>query len=403
MTAQSKTTRYIMFGLLYFTQGTILSYFTALNALYLLDRGLNMTAIGTFALIAMIPFVLKIFLGMLSDTVNLFGLGYRKPYILLGLAGQILCLIFVPFIDPSRSYWGFVAIAFLLQTFLALYDTCTDGLALDTTPKEEEGTIQTFMVGGRAVGVIITASIVGLLAQHVSWSAVFWALALLTILPVPFILRMRETARPTERKFEWKAFSAFKNRQVIASSGMGFIIFFIIIGINQIINPFMQDAFGISLSTAGFLTTIWGIGVVLGSVVGGRIYDAIGKKNAVLVSLLISIASLIGLYFTPNPGVARVLMAFFGLSYGCYQTVYFALAMNFTDTRIAASMFSILMAITNIAQGVGMQVSGSMVDQAGYRVTFLIFAALNLLILPLMPLVFKKSATNRSAEAERIV
>jgi hypothetical protein len=33
-----------------------------------------------------------------------------------------------------------------------------DGLALDTIPKEEEGTIQTFMVGGRAVGLIATAN-----------------------------------------------------------------------------------------------------------------------------------------------------------------------------------------------------------------------------------------------------
>ncbi|MBS1250924.1 MAG: hypothetical protein MAG431_02523 [Chloroflexi bacterium] len=35
---KNKIFRYTMFGSLYFTQGTILSYFTALNALYLLSR-----------------------------------------------------------------------------------------------------------------------------------------------------------------------------------------------------------------------------------------------------------------------------------------------------------------------------------------------------------------------------
>ena len=35
--------RYTLFGLLYFTQGTILSYFTALNELYFLSRGPPMT------------------------------------------------------------------------------------------------------------------------------------------------------------------------------------------------------------------------------------------------------------------------------------------------------------------------------------------------------------------------
>ena len=44
----SKAIRYLMFGLLYFTQGIILSYFTSLNALYFLSNGLTMTDAGDF-------------------------------------------------------------------------------------------------------------------------------------------------------------------------------------------------------------------------------------------------------------------------------------------------------------------------------------------------------------------
>ena len=47
---------------------------------------------------------------------------------------------------------GFVAVAFMFQLDMALYDTCTDGLALDTTPEAEQGKIQGFMVGGRSIG-----------------------------------------------------------------------------------------------------------------------------------------------------------------------------------------------------------------------------------------------------------
>ena len=137
----SKAKRYPLFALLYFTQGTVLGYFTALNALYLLSRDVSLTKIGIFATIALIPFVIKILFGILSDKINLFGLGHRKPYILLGLAIQFVCLILVPQIDPAASYWGFVALAFTLQMGMALYDTCTDGLALDTTPEREKGLI----------------------------------------------------------------------------------------------------------------------------------------------------------------------------------------------------------------------------------------------------------------------
>ena len=385
----NKALRYGMFGLLYFTQGTVLSYFTALNALYLLERGLQMTDIGIFAAIALIPFVIKIFFGMLSDRVNLLGLGHRKPYILLGLFLQAICLVIVPFIDPAAFYWGFVALAFVLQTGMALYDTCTDGLALDTTPEAEQGTIQGFMVGGRALAVVATASAVGLLAQNVSWTAVFWLLAGLTLLPVPLVLGVRETVRPVERSFNWRAFGAFKQGSVIALAGVGFIFFLIIAGANQIVNPFLEDAFSIDLSQAGFFTTIWGVGVVLGGLFGGWLMTRIGRRNGTLISLGLSLLGVGLLAAIGSPIAAFPLVAAFGLAYGTYQTVYFALAMHYTDPRIAASMFSILMAVTNIGQGVGMALSGILVDQMNFRLTFLILAGINLLALPLLPLVFR--------------
>lgn len=391
---EKKFARYAMFGSLYFTQGTILSYFTALNALYFLSRGLSMTSVGIFASIAMIPFVIKVFLGMLSDKVNLFGLGHRKPYILLGLTVQVVCLIIVPFIDPAKYYWGFVAIAFVLQMGMALYDTCTDGLALDTIPEDEQGTIQTFMVGGRALGVVVTASVVGLLAQNVSWAAVFWLLAVFTLVPIPMVLRVKEAARPVERSFDWKAFAAFKQKTIIALAALGFVFFLIIAGANQIVNPYLQERFNISLSQAGYLTTVWGIGVVLGSVIGGQLIQRVGRKRATWISIAVSVIGILPLAFIPAAWWAWLLVGLFGLSYGTYQTIYFALAMGYTDSRIAASMFSILMAVTNVAQGVGMALSGFLADSAmGYMGVFILLALLNVIAIPIMPLIFGKRET----------
>ena len=386
---QKKAFRYAMFALLYFTQGTILSYFTALNALYLLERGLTMTDIGVFAAIALIPFVIKIFFGMLSDKVNPFGLGHRKPYILFGLAVQTLCLIFVPYINPATHYWGFVALAFILQSGMALYDTCTDGLALDSTPESEQGIIQGFMVGGRAFGVVVTASAVGLLAQNISWNAVFWLLAGLTLIPIPLVLLMKEPSRPVEREFDWGAFRAFRQKPIIALAVVGLIFFLIIAGVNQLVNPFLESEFQISLTQAGMFTTVWGIGVVLGGVTGGTLMSKIGRRNGTRISLFLSLASILALAFITSPSVAWPIVWIFGLAYGTYQTVYFALAMNYTDPRIAASMFSILMAFTNVGQGIGMGLSGVLSDGIGFQFTFVTLALLNLLALPFLPIIFR--------------
>ncbi len=390
----SKFLRYLLFGSLYFTQGTILGYFASLNALYLLDKGLTMTSIGVFGTIALIPFVLKVFLGMLSDRVNLFKMGHRKPYIYIGLAVQFLCLLAVPFIDPKASYWGFIAIAFTLQMGMALYDTCTDGLALDTTPEAEQGKIQGFMVGGRAIGTIVAASAVGLLAQHVSWLAVFWVLAALTLLPLPLIFSLKESERPSEKRFEWKAFGAFKNWTVIAAGLAGLVIFLVIVGANQLVNPYLQKELGITLSQAGFITSLWGIGVVIGSVVGSLLMSKLKVKKATLAILAMVSATLLLLAFLvlAKYGLvfAIVLVVSYGIAYGAAQTVTFALCMQFVDQRIAASMFAILMAFTNVGQGIGLGLGGALSDAVTFRWTFVIFAALNLLILPLLPAMFKR-------------
>lgn len=398
----SKPLRYALFGLLYFTQGTILSYFTALNALYLLERGLTMTNVGIFSSIALIPFIIKILFGLLSDRVSPFGLGHRKPYIFLGLAIQFICLLIAPFIDPKSAYWGFVALAFVLQTGMALYDTCTDGLALDTTPEGEKGTIQGFMVGGRAVGVIVTASLVGLLAERSSWQAVFWLLAGLTLLPLPLLFSRREAEQPRERNFDWKAFSAFKRAPVLALAGLGFLFFLIVVGANQLVNPYLEKRFDIELSTAGLFTTVWGIGVVLGGAVGGYLIDRVGKRNGVRIAMLISLVGVLALAFIPALGWAWPIVLLFGIAYGTYQTVYFALAMAYTEPRIAASMFSILMAVTNVGQGVGLALGGLLVDKIDYSPTFIAFAALNFLAVPLLPVVFGK-ASKKLARHKRAV
>ncbi len=388
---KSKTVRYTMFGLLYFSQGTIMSYFTAMNALYFLDNGLEMTDVGIFASIAMIPFVIKIFLGILSDRVNLLGMGHRRPYILLGLLTQTICLLIAPFIDLSTHYWWFVVLAFVLQMGMALYDTCTDGLAVDTTPADELGTMQGFMVGGRALGVVLTASAVGLLAQHVSWIAVFWLLAFLTMLPFPLVLSVREPSRPVEQSFQWSAFGAFKQKTIIALGALGVLFFLVNYAANQLVNPFLQADFQIDLGTAGFFTTVWGVGVVLGGVIGGRTISRFGNRYALRAALAGSFVAILALAFINSLAIAWPLVAIFGLAFGVYQSVYYAAAMDYTDPRIAASMFSVLMAVTNVGIGIGLGVSGATADSLGYRWSFALYAALILLAIPLIPVIFGKS------------
>ncbi len=386
-----KTQRYMMFALLYFAQGAIMSFFTALNALYLQSFGLDMSLVGIIGTIAMIPFVIKIFLGMLSDKVNFFGLGHRKPYILLGLVIQAVCLILAPTIDPGQNFMSYAVLAFIMMTGMALYDTCTDGLALDTTPVEEEGIIQGYMVGGRATGMVVVSALLGLIVQKTSWAFGFYFLAAVTLLPLPLVLFSKEVKRASDRVFEWSAFRCFKNSNVIALGVLGALYSLIIYGANQIVNPSLSERFTINYATAGFISTVMGLGIVIGSLVGGKVTDKIGQKRSVQIALVVSMASVGLLSAIFAPWIAWVLVFIFGLAFGFYETIYFAISMRITDGRIAATMFSILMAVANIGTGIGLALTGMLADSVGFNITFLVLAVLNLAALPLIKIIFVPS------------
>ena len=89
--------------------------------------------------------------------------------------------------------------------------------------------------------------------------------------------------------------------------------------------------------------------------------------------------------------MAWLLVFFFGMAFGFYETVFFAISMRITDGRIAATMFSIIMAIANIGTGIGLAVTGILSDTIGYEASFLVLSVLNLSVLPFLKKIFGTS------------
>jgi len=388
----NKTYRYLIFGFLYFIQGAIMSFFLGFNGIYLMSFGISMKRVGLIGLIGMMPFVLKIFLGILSDRVNLLGGGYRKPYILIGVAVQVIALVLAPLIDPGLNFTLYALLAFILMTGMALYDTATDGLALDTTPEDEQGTIQGLMVGGRALGVTIISVFFGFLANFISWQIAFWSLACISALVLILAFFIRESLERERLEFEWSAFKSFGRKEILSLAILGALYSLIINSVAEIMNPFFEDRFTITAFIAGLYSAVWGLGIVLGGILGGRGTDKLGHRKSVWIAMIISFVSILLFLVLPDARIAFVIALIFGFAFGFYETVYFATSMARTDPRIAASMFSILMAIANIGTGIGLAVTGVMVDSIGYPWTFIILAGLNLLALPLIPAVFKRKS-----------
>ncbi len=390
----SKAYRIGLFSSLYFAQGMLMSYFLTFNILYLGDAGYSPSEVGIFQAILVLPFVLKILLGLVSDSVNLFGLGHRKPYIALGLVGQIVTMAIMPFISVSEGLGAFAMIAFVASISMALYDTCTDGMALDTTPEDERGIVQGAMVGARAAGILVMLVAGGAIAERFGWNQVFYIISLISLLPLGVLLSsgLKESVEMQGQRspFEWKAFRSFRSGPVALMVLMGFIYSVSLDGVLTFLSDYLREVMEISLGNIGLLVALSMVGRIFGALSNSWITDRIGYKQSLFVAIGLTFVGCLGLSLELGVGWIGVFGFIFGLAYGYYNAVYAAVAMKMSHAAIAASMFAIFMMFLNLGTVGGQVFGGIITDQFGFAAMVILFGLINLINIPLAIAIFRQ-------------
>jgi PAT family beta-lactamase induction signal transducer AmpG len=357
-----------------------MSHFLTFNILYLGEAGYGPDDIGFFQAILVIPFILKVFLGMVSDGVNLFGWGHRKPYILIGLLTQAIVIVLVPHISVSEGLQAYALVLLLGAVGMALYDTCTDGLALDTTPESERGLVQGIMTGARAAGILIMLLVGGWLADSLGWPAFFYSLVVLTLLPLPLVLLLKEDpSQMHRRKFQWSAFKAFRQGGVILVAFLGLLYAFSLDGVLTFLSDHLRETFRVSLGNIGTLVALSMVGRILGAATNSWLTDRIGHRQSLFVASVLAFGACVGLSLGGGVALIALFGFLFGLAYGYYTAVYAAVAMDFSDPHISASMFATFMMFVNLGTAVGQPVAGVLTESLGFNWMVLLMGTINLL------------------------
>jgi PAT family beta-lactamase induction signal transducer AmpG len=369
----------LLFGSLYAAQGAVMSHFLTFNILYLGEAGYGPEDIGIFQAILVVPFILKILLGMLSDGVNLFGWGHRKPYILIGLLTQAAVILVAPYIPVADGLGTYAALLFVGAVGMALYDTCTDGLALDTTPASERGLVQGIMTGARAGGILIMLVVGGWLAENLGWPAFFLSLVVLTLLPLPLVLMVREEPGAMRRRpFQWSAFRAFGQSGVMLVALIGLLYSFSLDGVLTFLSDHLRAAMDVSVGSIGLLVALSMVGRILGAASNSWLTDRVGHRQSLLIGILLAFLACVGLAMSGQVALIAVFGLIFGLAYGYYTSVYAAVAMDFCNEHILASMFATFMLFVNVGTAVGQPVAGMLAENMGFGPMALIMGAINL-------------------------
>ncbi len=343
-----------MFSLLYFSQGAAMAYFQNFQKPYLAGLGVSVSQIGLLTSILLMPFVLKMIFALISDRFALWGMGHRKPYMLMGLSLACLAFVFCAFNLPSENYALFAVIVVTASFGIALYDATTDGYAVESTEEKDQGIVQGAMVGGRALGVISMSLLFGSLAASDGYRTVFLAIAACILLPLFFVARIQDGGRvKAVQKITAADFKIF-----ISSGYLLFIVYaiaysFVSFGHDGIITLHLSESLGLDAAALGEYGAFRGGGAILGALLGGLLLSLVNRwfvAYGALILISFGVWTSIDILSASN---FHWMGLGWGAIWGLQETVFVTLAMSRSSPKLAAASFAFLMACSNIGTSLG--------------------------------------------------
>lgn len=397
----SRNGRMLLFGFLYFTQGAIGAYVLVFNNLYLRAFGAAAWQLSLLNGLLVVPFVLKIGIGLFSDKVKLrlplLGVGHRRPYVSLGLLLISIGVFATAFVPPVEMYPLFLTTALFIAFGLAIYDTVADGYAIDVTPPEEQGQIQGVMVISRAVGVVLLASTYGRIIEQYGWQAIFMVVALITLTP-QILLRFAQEAeqRSPSQSFSWAALRSLWRPDILRFCLFGVVNAMAIYGTNAILALFINEGLGQSLAQVGDVAALGGLGMMVGGIIATyalrRPNNSIWQQGVWTIIGVCAVLLLMASLTTANN--IMIMFALWGMCVAAAELIYITLAMAKADRRMGAGQFAIFMAISNVGTGLGQSTTTSLIDTIDFRLIFAGLAAVSLLMIPLLLAMRQDNARN---------
>ncbi len=379
--------KFSFFSLLYFVQGAAFAYVVNFQKPFLTEQGLTKDTLGFFTSLLLIPFILKVFLGMLSDRVPLGRLGSRKPYMLIGLSLFALGYYLLPGLNPARQFVEFAGLSFFASIGLALFDTCADGWAIDVAREDEQSSIQAAMVCGRSFGFIVMSLSFGYLAMVYGYSAIFYGLAALAlgvaviVLLVPY-QPMDGGQLESKRVIEWSEFRDLLNPAYLVFALYGVLYSISSFGTDGLLTLHLSDTQLANSFTLGEFGTFRGIGALCGACTFARLAHKYPLSRVLGFALVLLGAGCL-LPLTPLPN--HVAGALWGFAWGFQETAFVTVAMRYSRGAWSATFFAIAMIFSNVGTSLGELIGAPMAGRFGYNVVFIGFAVLAWLLMIAVP------------------
>ncbi len=321
--------------------------------------------------------VVPLIVGVLSDRCAS-PLGRRRPFMITGVGVNLAGLALMAWASASSSLPLFVAAYFVTNVGNNIATGAYSGMIPDLVPPERRGLASGWMAAmtqlGTIVGVVAGGFLVGARLLGLTYGLLGGLLALFLLITC---LGVRETPVTSPRDpLNWAELGRrfWVDPRKHPDFAWVWITRFLVVmglwGVQQFMQYYLADVIGVPAERVEATTgMILGLGLVcatISGVLGGRLSDRVGRKRVVYVANGIVAACAVAFLFGHSIAYVLAVVVVFGLAYGAYYSVDWALG---CDVLPDSDAFGSHMAVWHVSmvlpQALALPLSGWLLGAVG--------------------------------------
>ncbi len=394
-----------------FSSGLPLYILVSLLPAWLRSEGVNLKAIGLFALINL-PFTWKFLWAPFFDRY-IPPLGRRRGWLIIS---QVLLLVSIPVFgafNPKLDIWTIAYLATVVAFFSASQDIVLDAYRRELLIDNELGLGNAVHVNAYKIAGLIPGSLSLILADHMAWSSVFIITALFMIPGILMTIFVKEPALKDGRPKTLKAavvepFNEFIGRNGISTALLILAFIFLYkLGDSMataLATPFYLDM-GFSKTEIGLIAKNAGLWPsVIGGLLGGVWMFKLGINRALWIFGLVQMVAILGFAFLATVGHSLlwlgVVIGIEALGVGLGTAAFVAYIAQTTHPLYTATQFALFTSLAAVPRTFANAATGYLVENLGW---FKFFLLCFMLAIPGMLLLFKVAPWHEIKENEKVL
>lgn len=348
---------------------------------WLKDGGVDLARIGLFALVGL-PYTLKFLWSPLFDRYAL-PLGRRRGWLVLlqiAVAGALLLLSMA---QPSPDHLGLVTLACLLVAFFsASQDIVVDAYRRESLGESELGLGSALYVNGYRVGMLLAGGGGLILADWISFEAMYRLMALCMAACVVVTLFAPEPPLPEGRPRNLREAVVLPFRDYFARDGAWLILAFILLYklgdtmASAMTTPFYLDL-GYTKTEIGAVVKLFGFwATIAGGTLGGIWMLRAGMHRALWLFGFGQMASTLGFVvlaqLPPSEAALAAVVAIENLTAGMGTAAFVGFMAALTDRRFTATQYALLSSLMGVPRVLLAAPTGWLAQTLGWSGFFLL-------------------------------